>query len=279
MWQGPPQSGESGLDICVCMHLCSALVCVRIQFPAVTSGPLQELSTTAGTIIGSMDDLHLADDTWSLEPDATLAALRPLPYTEWQRDALGNDLSEYVGMVTKGWRAAAGHDRFVLSSGPWSGPDAVVASETAEDCTFLPYVLQYLAWGLEAPKEEFARCLLWDYRASLLACQMHACRAGTCSKGWLGRHGFCRLGFWHLQDVSSEQRPRCWLRRHGREIRYPACVRRHSPALGTFETERHHHWLGRHNLTILLTRPVSKNLTPCKCVELPRFVPGNATMT
>ena len=179
-------------------------------------------------------------DTWAPQPDAALAMLRPLPYNDWQKDALGEDQRE----------------SFVSCPGPWYGPASVTLPDATECCTFFPYPLQYLAWGPEAPAEEFAQCLLWDYRASLLACQMHACRAGTCSKGWLGRHGFCRLGFWHWQDVSSPDRPYCWLRRHGRELRCPASVRQQHPGLGTFETERRHHWIARHNLAILLTRRV-----------------------
>ena len=120
-------------------------------------------------------------DTWSLQPDAALAALRPLPYNEWQKDASGDDFREYVALAGTGWRAAAGPAHFVASPGPWCGTDAVVAADEPEQSTFFPYPLQYLAWGPEAPPEEFTRCLLWDYRASLLACQMHACRSGTCS--------------------------------------------------------------------------------------------------
>ena len=222
------------------------------RFASCQSSLEQSLAAWVKSILQT--SVEYVADTWSLQPDAALAALRPLPYNEWQKDASGEDFREYVALAGTGWRAAAGPAHFVASPGPWCGTDAVVAADEPEQSTFFPYPLQYLAWGPEAPPEEFTRCLLWDYRASLLACQMHACRSGTCSKGWLGRHGFCRLGFWHWQDVSSAHRPHCWVRRHGRELRFPACVRHQPPGLGTFETERHHHWIARHNLAILLTR-------------------------
>ena len=218
------------------------------------SRPLLEAALAAWVQSILQTSVEQVADTWCLNPDAALACLRPLPYSDWQRQAVGEDMDEYVHLTSTGWRAAGSPDAFVPSPGPWYGPAAVTA--TADDCdsSFIPYPREYLAWGPEAPQTAFQESLLWDYRASLLACQMHSCRAKTCAKGWLGRHGFCRLGFWHWQDVSSPARPHHWMRRHGQELRCPALVRELPPGLGTFETERHHHWVARHNLAILLTR-------------------------
>ena len=207
------------------------------------SRPLLEAALAAWVQSILQTSVEQVADTWCLNPDAALACLRPLPYNDWQRQAVGEDMDECVHLTSTGWRAAGSPDAFVPSPGPWYGPAAVTA--TADDCdsSFIPYPREYLAWGPEAPQTAFQESLLWDYRASLLACQMHSCRAKTCAKGWLGRHGFCRLGFWHWQDVSSPARPHHWMRRHGQELRCPALVRELPPGLGTFETERHHHWV------------------------------------
>lgn len=146
--------------------------------------------------------LEAMADFWAPDPDLALERLQPLPYTPEQIERLGDAVRTYLPQAVHGWRAAASPENYVPAPGPWHSPYDDAVPLLAEG-RFQPAPLAYLGWGPEASDATFAKMLLYDARESLVACALHSCRHQTCRKGWLGRRGYCRLGFWHWDDIST----------------------------------------------------------------------------
>ena len=110
--------------------------------------------------------------------------------------------------------------------------------------------------------------LLYDLRHAALHCCIHECKPRTCHKGWLGRHGFCRLGFWHWKDVSQWTAADTWQRCHGLPLCPGPCIGEVPPLEGVLLTERHHPYHTRfhvgalgvgkcnHDINVLLKAPL-----------------------
>lgn len=137
---------------------------------------------------------------WAADPAAALATLQPLPYTDQQIYDTDDIFQDHISLVTHGWHAAAPSLEYIPSEGPWPNPFHIFDSEATD--TFVPFALDYLQWGSESSWTDYTSCLLFDVRQTLVACALHSCRPQSCLKGWLGKRGYCRLGFWHWEDVS-----------------------------------------------------------------------------
>ena len=138
---------------------------------------------------------------WASDPAVALASLQPLPYTDQQIHDTDEIFHDHIGLATHGWHAAAPATDYIPSEGPWPNPFCVDEPDAAD--TFVPFALDYLTWSAEASWADYTSCLLFDLRHSLVACALHSCRPQACFKGWLGQRGYCRLGFWHWQDISA----------------------------------------------------------------------------
>ena len=147
--------------------------------------------------------LEAMADFWAPDPDLALERLQPLPYTPDQIERLGDAVRTYLPQAIHGWRAAAPPEYYVPAPGPWYSPYDDDGLPLLAEGRFQPAPLAYLGWGPEASDTTFAKMLLYDARESLVACALHSCRHQTCRKGWLGRRGYCRLGFWHWDDIST----------------------------------------------------------------------------
>ena len=69
----------------------------------------------------------------------------------------------------------------------------------------------------------------------------------TRHKGFLGKCGFCRLGYWHWELLESNSETETWQRCHG------AYVGRTPPQAGLLLTERHHPYHTDFNSFLLAT--------------------------
>ena len=65
--------------------------------------------------------------------------------------------------------------------------------------------------------ETWLTCLLFDLRATAVRCCLHDCRPKTCYQGFLGKRGFCRMGYWHWQSLGAET-GFDWQRCHGHAL-------------------------------------------------------------
>ena len=126
--------------------------------------------------------------------------------------------------------------------------------------------------------------LLYDLRHAALHCCIHECKPRTCHKGWLGRHGFCRLGFWHWKDVSQWTAADTWQRYHGLPLCPEPCIGEVPPLEGVLLTERHHPYHTRfhvgalgvgkcnHDINVLLKAPLLRTSAKSSHIWLPHGI-------
>ena len=75
---------------------------------------------------------------------------------------------------------------------------------------FVAWCDEYNGFDVSQTAETLGRRLVFDYRNSIVRCGLlHECRPSTCHKGFLGKLGFCRLGFWHWWKVPGEEKHGC----------------------------------------------------------------------
>ena len=125
---------------------------------------------------------------------------------------------------------------------------------------FVPWCDEYNGFDVNQTAETWGRRLLFDYRNSVVRCGLlHECRSSTCHKGFLGKLGFCRLGFWHWWKVPEEEKT--WMRCHGRELVPKACIGQHPPFRNMLLTERHRPYFGRVNPGVLCAKKCNHDLS------------------
>ena len=187
-------------------------------------------------------------------PDAAqrLKHLQALPYSSRHAALLGVELGHSwdLDLASTAW--SYGSPNAIVAAPPWFDPchDAQHGRPS-----FLPWPRRALT-SLRRGTQEWAELLLYDLRHSIVHCCLHECRPRTCYKGFLGRLGFCRLGYWFWKDVSSFTEPETWQRCHGIPPVHHACVGDLPPFDGIFRTERYHPFHTRFNPAMLST---------CKC--------------
>ena len=182
-------------------------------------------------------------------PVSHLARLRPLPYSDANLRAMHAVYNDHVIRSTDHW-FAADPERLQPAQDFLPNPFAL---DLPSDKPFVPWCLDYLPSLHNLPEDSTAKKLFFDLCTSVVnSGLLHSCQAKTCSKGKLGKRRYCRLGFWHWLPIA----PHTWERRHGIALcpRPPLGV--DPPHTDSFWTERHHHFFGRADPTILAA---------CKC--------------
>ena len=183
------------------------------------------------------------------EAAATFRHLQPLAYSRAQCDRLVQQLGSNWGFTAAAncWHFASSSP--TLAESPWFDAFGDAVSESSPH---RPWPRQYLAPSSSASTPlEWARMLLFHARHAALYSCLHDCRPRTCHKGKLGRHGFCRLGFWHWRDISDFTQPDTWQRCHGHALSAQSCVGHTPPHSGALLSERHHPYHTRFNISLL----------------------------
>ena len=196
------------------------------------------------------------------EAISLLHHLQPLPFSTAQQQLLSTELGN-----TWDFPLAASHWRYggsrLEAASPWADPCQDLDSACP---TFSPWPRTFLT--SDAPPDQWTSMLLYDLRHAALHCCLHECKPRTCHKGWLGRHGFCRLGFWHWKDVSQWTTEDTWQRCHGLPLCPEACIGEVPPLEGVLLPERHHPYHTRfhvgalavakcnHDINVLLKAPL-----------------------
>ena len=190
--------------------------------------------------------------TFLQEPavSARLQELQPLPYTDENKRQLGEGASEHLATAASHWASASpACIPVACTDGTWFDPRPDAAKEQPKFRTWTP---EYAA--SDVPSAEWGQLLLFDFRHSAVACCLHECRPGTCHKGFLGKLGFCRLGYWRWENLTPDDDTHLWRRAHGMALQPTPLLGTLPPHEGVFFTERHHHYFARVNPAILLTR-------------------------
>ena len=187
-------------------------------------------------------------------PADLLRNIRPLPYSDDNMQVMHSSYRQHIVDSQDHWFAAA-PDRFLLAEGPFLDP---ATGEIPTTTTFTPWSADYTTTLLTDPSDAaWPKLLLFDLRNTILQSGLlHSCKPKTCSKGKLGKLGYCRLGFHHWLDISSPLQPHTWERCHGMQLVPTPILGTHPPHIDAFLTERHHQYFGRLNPCIL---------THCKC--------------
>ena len=176
---------------------------------------------------------------------SALKRLRPLPYTERQKEELGERWKDYIADVSKQWLPYES----VRAEASGSVTECMQAPSD-EAPAFVAWASDYTSFSAANPSESWDIKLLYDVRTSAVHCGLlHECRPATCHKGFLGKIGFCRLGFWHWWRVPGEERT--WMRCHGKDIERKPRIGTMPPELDELLTERHHPYFGRVNPGVL----------------------------
>ena len=234
--------------------------------PEFTSRLLAWTNTCLSTSLEALPAL------WELEKPAAelFANLQALPYSMKQQQRLGEQLAQswdfarassqwYFGDATRAFTPVA----------PWSDPLRDAAEERR---SFLPWPRNYMANPAYLDVESLVPMLLYDLRHSVVQCCLHDCRPRTCHKGFLGKCGFCRLGYWHWQPLQDSD-PETWQRCHGLPLSSQSYVGRTPPHVGLLLTERHHPYHTRFNSFLLATAKCNHD------VSILVRAPGDATAT
>ena len=192
-----------------------------------------------------------------------LSSLQPLPYSKAHREVLPPHFDERVKLSAAHWRAANSQCPLPAAP-PWMQPFDTTSA-------FLPWPRTYLDFQPDAaPAADWVPLLLYDVRHSMLHCCLHECRPRTCHKGFLGRRGFCRLGFWHWHQIDPASET--WTRCHGHALQPELTVGRTPPHRGILLPERHHAFATRFNPCILAACKCNHDIT----ILLRAFQPDEA---
>ena len=181
---------------------------------------------------------------------ATLQELQPLPYTDENKRQLGESASQHLATAASNWAPASPTCLpAACSTGTWFDPRPAAVQEQPK---FRDWTPGYAASHL--PSAEWGKLLLFDFRHSAVACCLHECRPATCHKGFLGKLGFCRLGYWRWENLTPDDDTHLWRRAHGMALHPTPTLGMLPPHEGVLFTERHHHYFARVNPAILLSR-------------------------
>ena len=116
---------------------------------------------------------------WGLDGSTCLHHLRPLPFSDQHLQMLGDGELPFVERAAHTWRATCVDGGGWPACAPWDDPLDDCVSNRPE---YLPFARSYLA---EA-SATYTRCLLYDFRHSIVHNALHDCRPATCFKGWIG---------------------------------------------------------------------------------------------
>ena len=186
-----------------------------------------------------------------------LRSLQPFPHTEKQRVLLRARVD--APSLSPDWPDcstwfAGCREESLPASPPWADP--------REDA--LRGLPHFLPWPRSRPehlRQESYKVLLYDVRHTALHCCLHDCTSRTCHKGFLGRIGFCCLGFWNwgrVTDASGETR---WQRLHGHALQPRGTIGIWPPQKNVILTERHHAFHTRFNLAVLLAAKCNHDIS------------------
>ena len=215
---------------------------VADELPQLTERLLQWTSSIISTSLESVPrSLHCPDLAELFQ------TLQPLPYSKAHKKVLQQQVARQwdFDFASEHWFCTTSTP--VPASPPWFDP---FADETSQRPSFLPWPRSYLT-STDLTFDAWGKLLLFDLRHSIVHCCLHECRPRTCFKGTLGRLGYCRLGYWFWDDVSSSTRPNTWQRCHGLPLILQPTIGSIPPQEGLFLTERHHPFHTRFNLGLL----------------------------
>ena len=213
----------------------------------------QRLTEWASTLVST--SLEALPRVWNLPgtPSSHFESLQPLPYSKHQ-------LQRILQGAPASWDFAAAEARWFYASPdccfepvpPWADP----FDDAGQCCPpFLPWPRRYVCSSLCV--DDWSCRLLYDLRHSAVQCCLHDCKPRSCHKGFLGRLGFCRLGYWHWREL-----PDCrWQRCHGLPLRSAAGVGALPPHDGFLLTERHHPYHTRFHPAILATSKCNHDIS------------------
>ena len=151
--------------------------------------------------------------TYLQEPgvSAKLPELQPLPYTDANKRQLGDMAALHLATAADHWApASAACIPVACSDGTWFDPRP---QEVMDEPKFRDWTPSFASSS--ANSEGWGQLMLFDFRHSAVACCLHECRPGTCHKGWLGKLGVCRLGYWHWENMTPDADTHLWRREHG----------------------------------------------------------------
>eukprot|EP00435_Cladocopium_sp_Y103_P046459 s3073_g13.t1 len=219
---------------------------MRDILPAFVQGLLSWVSSCVHT------SLEALPRVWGIEDqqEEVFQHLQPLPYSQRQQDRLHLEVGHSwdFHLASTVWRFADAPSSLDASP-PWSDP---FQDGLAGRGQFLPWPRSYLCSQATGDMSSFVPLLLYDLRHSALNCCLHDCRARTCHKGFLGRLGYCRLGYWHWKQSLIDD-AFVWQRCHGLPLHSRACVGTVYPHENLLLTERHHPYHTRFNAALLAT--------------------------
>eukprot|EP00435_Cladocopium_sp_Y103_P022152 s1504_g5.t1 len=219
---------------------------LRAALPVLAARLLTWTSSLVSTSLESLPS------TWylPLPTDQYFRSLQSLPYSAKQVQRLQ--------LARNPWDADAAANSWFYGSPmlqfqpvePWADPfgDLLRAQPS-----FLPWPRTYLQAPSDTAASSWCQLLLYDLRHSAVQCCLHDCRPRTCHKGFLGQLGFCRLGYWHWQQVSASLAEPVWQRCHGLPLLQCATVGQVPPHETFLLTERYHPFHTRFHPAILAT--------------------------
>lgn len=165
----------------------------------------QRLTAWASTLVST--SLEALPRVWNLPgaPSSHFESLQPLPYSKHQ-------LQRILQGAPASWDFAAAEARWFYANPDCCFEPVPPCADPFDDAgqlcpPFLPWPRRYVCSSLCV--DDWSCRLLYDLRHSAVQCCLHDCKPRSCHKGFLGRLGFCRLGYWHWRELPDCRWPRC----------------------------------------------------------------------